>query len=182
VKDNIERLIVRAKELGAGAAAILSTSDIKFAEEFRKACEQNVCGKYGTNWMCPPEVGSFEELKTQAMEFSHGLVFQTVYQLEDSFDYEGMLAGATAHDKVFQDIRQSMRGDDDLEKILGLNAGECRFCKECNCVDKEPCRFPDEAVASIESYGIDVTALVSSCGMCYNNGPNTVSYVGLMLF
>jgi hypothetical protein len=45
-----------------------------------------------------------------------------------------------------------------------------------------PCRFPDKAVASVESHGIDVTALVTSCGIPYNRGPNTVSYVGLFLF
>jgi predicted metal-binding protein len=182
MKDNLSRLVEKAKELGAARAAILYTSDIRFSEEFRKACEQNLCGKYGTNWMCPPGVGPFEELKAKALGFSRGLVFQTVYQLEDSFDFGGMEQAAREHEQVFRNILASVRLDGCFQEVFPLNAGECKVCSKCNYLDGEECCFPDKAVASVESYGIDVNALVSGCGIPYNNGPNTVSYVGLLLF
>jgi predicted metal-binding protein len=182
MKDNLNRLIEKAKELGATRAAILNTSDIRFSEEFRRACERNACGKYGTNWMCPPAVGPFEDLKAKALGFSRGLVFQTVHQLQDSFDYDGMIQAAKKHEEVFRSIQAFVQTDGGFEKILGLNAGECKVCDKCNYPDGRQCRFPDKAVASVESYGIDVNALVTCCGIPYNNGPNTVSYVGLFLF
>jgi len=182
MQDSLDQLVEKAKEAGAGRAAIVHTVDIRFSEEFRKACERNTCGKYGTNWMCPPAVGPFEELKAKALSYSRGLVFQTVYQLEDCFDFEGMEQGAREHEKVFRNILASIRSDSSLEEVFGLNAGECKVCGKCTYLDGEECRYPDKAVASVESYGIDVNALVSGCGIPYNNGPNTVSYVGLFLF
>jgi predicted metal-binding protein len=182
MKDNLDQLVEKAKESGAARAAILDTSDIQFSEEFRKACERNTCGKYGANWMCPPGVGPFEELKAKALSFSRGLVFQTIHQLEDSFDFEGAVEAAKKHEEVFRNILASIRSDGNFQEILGLNVGDCKVCDKCTYLDGEECRYPDKAVASVESYGIDVNALVSGCGIPYINGPNTVSYVGLFLF
>ena len=41
--------------------------------------------------------------------------------------------------------------------------------------------FPDKAIASVESYGINVNSLLLNCGLEYNNGINTVSYVGIVM-
>lgn len=182
MKDNLDQLVEKAKESGAARAAIVDTSDIQFSEEFRNACERNTCGKYGANWMCPPGVGPFEELKAKALSFSRGLVFQTVHQLEDSFDFEGAEEAAKKHEEVFRNILASILSDGSFQEILGLNVGDCKVCSKCTYVDGEECRYPDKAVASVESHGIDVNALVSGCGIPYINGPNTVSYVGLFLF
>jgi hypothetical protein len=46
---DLNQLTDKAIELGAAAAGMIKTSDIQFSEEFRKLCEQNSCGKYGTN-------------------------------------------------------------------------------------------------------------------------------------
>jgi len=45
----------------------------------------------------------------------------------------------------------------------------------------ERCSYPGKAVASLEAYCIDVNALLTTCGIPYNNGVNTVSYVSLLL-
>jgi predicted metal-binding protein len=65
---------------------------------------------------------------------------------------------------------------------LALSAGACSICETCTYPDGEPCRLPEKAMASLESYGIDVAQLIASSGLSYNNGPNTVSYVGVILF
>ena len=95
---DLNLLTNKAKELGATATGAIKTSDIQFSEEFRKLCEQNSCGKYGTNWMCPPAIETFEEVKAEVLKFSEGVVFQTVYILEDSFDFEGMVKAGEVHE------------------------------------------------------------------------------------
>jgi len=62
---DLNRLVEKAKELGAAAASAIKTSDIQFSEEFRMLCEQNSCGKFGTNWMCPPAIETFDEVKAK---------------------------------------------------------------------------------------------------------------------
>ena len=178
---HIENLPDLALRLGATRAAIISVSDIQFSESFRDLCEMNSCGKYKTNWMCPPAVGPFEELKKQVMAFQKGLVIQTVYQMEDSFDFEGMMNAANIHDGIYRRILGHIRENRLVDPFLALNAGVCRFCENCTYPDQD-CLYPDEALASVEAYGIDVTALVTACGIPYNNGQASVSYVGMVLF
>ena len=78
---DLNQLVEKAKELGATAAGAIKTSDIQFSKEFRKLCEQNSCGKYGTNWMCPPAIETFKEVKAEVLKFSEGIVFQSVCNL-----------------------------------------------------------------------------------------------------
>jgi len=179
---DLSQLAEKAKELGAAAAAVINTSDIQFSEEFRKLCEQNSCGKYGTNWMCPPAVDTFEESKAKVLKFSEGVVFQSVYNLEDSFDFEGMVKAGEVHEKTFRSILEYSQLNIANSFFLALNVGDCKVCKKCTYPDGEECRYPDRAVASVEAYCIDVNALVTSCDIPYINGPNTVSFVGLFLF
>ena len=179
---DLNQLIHKAKESGAVAAAAINTLDIQFSEEFRKLCEQNSCGKYGTNWMCPPAIETFEEVKAEVLKFSEGVVFQTVYKLEDSFDFEGMVKAGEIHDRIFRSILDYIQLDIGCSDVLALNVGDCKVCKKCPYPDGDECRFPDKAVASVESFCIDVNALVTSCDIPYINGPNTVSFVGLFLF
>ena len=84
--------------------------DIPFCPELRQLCESNQCGNYGKSWTCPPAVGKVEDLMRQAKGYQSALVYQTVSQLEDSFDIEGMQEGAKRHNSI-TDVykRQGMR-------------------------------------------------------------------------
>lgn len=54
--------------------------------------------------------------------------------------------------------------------------------KRCAKVDNEPCRFPEKALSSLEAYGVNVSATVKNTEMKYINGPDTVTYFGMVLF
>jgi len=179
---DLNQLADKAKTLGAAATGTVKTSDIQFSEEFRKLCEQNSCGKFGTNWMCPPAIESFEEAKAKVLKLSEGVVFQSVYRLEDSFDFDGMVKAEEIHRKVFDRILDYIKSDMGCSDVLALNVGDCKVCNKCTYPDGDECRYPERAIASLEAYCIDVNALLACCDIAYNNGPNTVSYVGLFLF
>ncbi|SHN80356.1 DUF2284 domain-containing protein [Desulfitobacterium chlororespirans] len=176
-----DNLIEEVLALGATRATIIDTDMISFSENVRKLCEQNSCGCYNRNWMCPPTVGPVAELQKRFAGYKRGLLFQTVHQLEDSFDWEGMQEGKAEHTRIFRQMVEGMEKNPALKEILPFNAGACTYCPQCSILDGEKCRFPAKAVASIESNGIDVMALVKAAGIPYNNGKNTVSYVSLIL-
>jgi predicted metal-binding protein len=178
---DLDYLTQKTREFGVAASAIINTVDIQFVSDFRKSCEMNTCGNFGKNWMCPPAVGSIEELQTKVLELSQGIVVQTVYQLQDSFDFEGMQKAGTNHEKIFRSILDYIQSNVNYRTLLPLNVGACKFCQECSCPTGEPCRFPDKAVASLEAHCIDVNALLTKYDIPYNNGPNTVSFVSLFL-
>jgi predicted metal-binding protein len=180
--QDLQDLTRKAIELGARHSAIVNPETLKITGEIRGLCEVNYCGKYGTNWMCPPGVGDIGEIAPRLHSYGSGLFFQTVNTIEDSYDVEGMDEALKRHGEVFQAILSWMKADGRFADILPLNAGACTICPECTWPAGKPCRFPDRAVSSLEACGINVMELAKSCAIPYINGVNTVSYVGLMLF
>lgn len=144
------------------------------------SCEANACGKYGRCWMCPPKIGTLDELSARLQCYATGLLIQNVATLEDSWDFEGMDAAMRAHNTMIRTLGAQVRATFPDAEVLPLGCGSCGYCEKCCCPDT-PCRFPDQAISSVEGYGMDVKALVESCGLHYINGVNTVSYVGLIL-
>ena len=175
-------LIQDALALDATHASIAQVAEITFNEDFRRLCEQNSCGSYNKNWMCPPAVGPICDLKERALKYEQGLLFQTVHPIASSLDWKGMLAGGVNHTKIFRKILERMENNYNFKEILPLNMGPCTYCVKCAYLTGEKCQFPDKAVSSVEANGIDVMALVKASGIPYNNGKNTVSYVAMILF
>jgi predicted metal-binding protein len=179
---NGEELVRIALESSAAHAAVLDTADIRFHEDFRKACEKNFCRRYDTNWMGPPAIGPITELMQRAARYRQGMLFQTVHAIASNFDMKGMLAAAKVHEKVFRTLLDRIRKEFPEEDILPLNAGCCSLCETCGYLTQEPCRNPGQAVSSVEAYGINVIALQKTAGLPYYKGKESVIYVGLILF
>lgn len=158
-----QTLIQQVLSLGASHAALLPVSQLPFDPSFRDLCRSNACGMYGACWMCPPYIGSSEELIE-----------------EDSFDIEGMLAAGQQQNQLARNIRFLLL-ENGCSSFLQLGAGGCRKCSICAKKTDSPCRFPDEAMSSLEAYCIDVSRLAERCGMHYINGVNTVTYFGTAL-
>lgn len=167
------------RAMGALMASVVPVKEVQFLAEFRDACRANSCGKYGRCWMCPPDVGEIDEMIDRAKQYQWAVVFQTVGQLEDSFDIEGMQDAAVAHNQLTQQVAAAWQPR--LQNTLVLGAGGCQLCETCAKIDGEPCRFPDKAISSLEAYGISVQQLASLAGMKYINGTNTVTYFSCLL-
>lgn len=168
-------------EFGAYKAKIINSKDISFERYFRDMCASNACGMYGKCYMCPPDIGDIEVLISQVQRYDYALVYQTVSVLEDSYDFEGMLAAKKRTVPIAQKLRKVF-ADMNISNALHLGAGGCGVCETCAKATNEPCRFPKLALPSLEAYGINVSQLAKSADMKYTNGPNTVTYFGAVLF
>ena len=180
-KAIFDRLAEIPLSLGAFRAAVIPVSDVETDASFRALCESNACGNYGRNWMCPPDAGDIHELMERLRTYTYALVYQTVTELEDSYDFEGMMAAGVAHNELMIALREKLNAEG-LPRVLHLGAGGCRMCEVCAKRTGEPCRHPDLAVASLETYGINVSKLAVAAGMKYINGQDTVTYFGAVLF
>jgi predicted metal-binding protein len=164
----------------AKAYASVNTGEIRFDPAFRAACESNACGFYGACWMCPPDVGEVNALIAQAKSYDHALVFQTVQEIADSFDIEGMNEASKTHNRLIFQLRRAAKRQG-IDCLL-LGAGACGGCKTCARKSGEPCVHPDRAVVPLEAAGVDVYHLAKLSGLPYINGKNTVTYFGALLF
>ena len=180
-KELFDKLSNIALSLGAYKATVIPVENVETNAAFRDMCAANACGNYGRNWMCPPDAGDIHELMAALKTYSYVLVYQTVTELEDSYDFEGMMDAGVAHNRLMVELR---RGNDELSlpRALNLGAGGCRMCEVCAKRVNEPCRHPELAVASLETYGVNVSKLAPAAGMKYINGQDTVTYFGAVLF
>ena len=86
-------LIDAALALGFDHAEWIDNQQIVCNRVFREQCEANACGLYGKCWMCPPDAGDIDELIQRVRSYSNGFVYQSIFKIEDSFDFEGMMEG-----------------------------------------------------------------------------------------
>jgi predicted metal-binding protein len=159
---------------------VIDTKSLIFSEAVRKACEYNSCGNYNRCWTCPPGIGSLEETGKKILAWKKAFVFTTKFDLEDSFDFEGMGKAKELHDELTREIQEKFGKE---YPIYG--AGGCKYCSResgADCAYPEPCRFPEKALYSIEAMGINVMDLSKAAGVNYINGQNTVTFFSMILF
>jgi predicted metal-binding protein len=157
---------------------LIETNEIPFSQAVIDMCKANRCGKYGTCWTCPPGVGNLDELESKIKSYKTACVFTCKYDLEDSFDFEGMIEGQKSAKRVLQNIIEQLQADG--EKFMALGCEGCGLCEKCTYPDA-PCRFPEKAVPSVEACGINVVELAKKSGINYNNGADTVTYFCVIL-
>ena len=155
--------------------AVIATGDINFYPELLKACESNACGKYNKSWTCPPAIEPLEKQKEKITAFPRAFVFTTKFDLEDSFDYEGMVKAMECHRRLTDEMHERFAKTNPV-----FGAGSCKTCE--TCAYPEPCKFPEKIYPSVEAAGINVTELSRAGGIHYNNGPNTITYFSMILF
>lgn len=180
-KQLIDALTESALSLGATNASVITASEIPLDRQFREMCAVNACGVYGKCWMCPPDVGEIDALMAEVKGYGHALVYQTVTDLEDSFDYEGMIDARRGMSALSQKMRRVFDRPE-ITRVLHLSVGGCGVCAECTKKSGEPCRHPDLAMPSLEAYGVNVSQMAKVAGMKYINGQDTVTYFGAVLF
>lgn len=173
-------LIDIALDAGVHKAAVIPVESIVLNAAFRDICKKNSCGLYDRCWMCPPDIGDIETLMAEVRRYQHGLLYQTIASLEDSYDIEGMNDAAKRHVHIGHRLEAFLMLQ--LEKHLHLSCGGCRVCERCAKHDGLPCRDPERAMPPMEGYGIDVYNTCKSTELKYINGQNTVTYFGIVLF
>lgn len=168
----------KIRELGIHQYSFLKPSEIEFKDEIQQICNNGACEMYGKTWACPPALGDAAECKKRCLEYRRALLFSAVYELEDSFDYEGMLDAGVRFRELCDSVYTAVGADP--KKYLMLCNGACLRCEKCSYPDS-PCRFPDKLFLSLEGHGIPVSELAKTNNMKYINGKDTVTYFGMLL-
>ena len=164
----------------SAAYAVLPTKALVFDASFRDICRENSCGRYGKCWTCPPDVGDMESLRARLLAFDTVAVFSIVYPIEDAFDLPGMLAAGKKHNEFSLAVQRRAR--EILPASLTTAAGACTLCARCARMDGLPCRRPDEAMISLEAYGIDVLKLANAAKLPYRTGSESCAYFSAVLY
>jgi predicted metal-binding protein len=163
-------------DLGAYKAEEIAMEALTFQPELREYCEQNTCGRFGMNYACPPFVGDIHTLIAKIKTYPKSVIWQTVTELEDSFDFEGMMRAQKEHNAMTLEIADAAYKEFGRGNVLVLAAGGCAVCEKCAQQTDQPCRQPEKAISSLEAYGLNVSQIENISGMKYINGVDTVTY------
>lgn len=150
-------------------------------EKIRAFCLENKCGNYWHNYMCPPYVGSEEEIKIKLNKFKRGVLLQYTKSLDVRGDKEGVKqTRVDFHNKILQ-IEGFLR-ERGINQVWGMIGGSCALCNICKAEIGESCQHPDEARTSLESIAIDVLALLDRFGLDSKFHADKITWTGCILF
>ena len=173
-----EKLTALAMECGFTHCAPLDVTTLEFLQDVRDMCNAKQCNRYDKSWACPPACGTLEEMRERVKGYTSGMLVQTVGELEDSYDWEGIQEAGKRQSRNFGKMW------DELEKeygaVLAMGTGGCIKCETCTYPDN-PCRFPDRSAASMEACGLYVSKVCTDNNLAYNYGPDKIAFTACFL-
>jgi len=169
-----------ARQLGAETCFEFDPELLVPEERIRDFCLENKCGNYDNNYMCPPHVGTIEEIGTKLKKFPRGLLVRATTSMDVSGDREGVRETKVAfHNKILQ-IEEFLR-ERGIDQVWGMIGGSCGLCDSCKAKTGEPCLYPDKARMSIEAIGVDVLGLLDKFGLDNKFHPDKITWTGCIL-
>jgi len=173
-----EKLKTIAEKCGFLYTAPLDVSTLEFMQTVRDMCNPTQCENYSKSWSCPPACASLEEMREKVGSFEGGILAQSVGELEDSYDWDGIMEAGARQKQCFAELWGELKQE--YEDVLAMGTGVCKICESCTYPDK-PCRFPDRMEVSMEACGLLVNKVCTDNGLAYNYGPNKIAFTSCFL-
>lgn len=157
-----QALLELAKDEGF-YAAVIPAADVPVDPKFRQFCEQNLCGKYGANYSCPPDCGTVEELHQNILAEEKALVVSTIWDIESFDDKTAIQHAKKTHNAAVLRLMENVRKAGCAGFCTGYNG--CPLCAPCKRKENLPCAHPDKRISCMSAYCIDVAKLAARCNL-----------------
>ena len=164
----LDDLTQQALEMGASAAATISTGDIQVEDKLAMLCEEPRCENYGQSASCPPHVSGPSGFRKLIKQYTRAIVFK--------IDVPTEILMSDQRREIFQLLHEIAAGVEKTAVKKGCLAakafagGSCKqiFCSNhANCrvtVEGKGCRNAERARPSMSGFGINVHKLMQATG------------------
>ena len=139
----------------------------------RSLCKDNLCGKYGTNWACPP--GFSEHMDSLSEQYDNTLLLSRTFAC-DPRDRDAVEECNSVMKATLRSVVEHLRSSG--IECRGFSDGGCDLCQTCAYPD--PCRFPDRVMPSVSAIGIDMGAYLESVGERFEFRDDSVTFYFLV--
>jgi predicted metal-binding protein len=178
---SLTKLSRSAQELGIETCLEFDAGLLIPEQRIRDLCFENRCGNYGNNYMCPPHIGSLEEIRVRLKKFQQGVLLQYSKALDVTSNIKGLRqTKVDFHNRVLQ-LEECLRNKG-LRHVWGMIGGNCALCEICQAETGDPCPHPDKARTSLESLAINVMGLLEKFSLDCKFQPDRVTWTGCILF
>ena len=161
-------------------AKIIPTQDIEVNYDFRRYCEENLCGKYGMNYSCPPDCGTPEQMYKRLTSKSNALVLQLVCDIDGYDNKQNIQNKKNKLNTMVAELSRELKLNE-LE-VIPLGYGGCTFCSPCMRAQGKPCAFPQDKISCISAYCIDAAKLAQKGGFEFEWNEKRLYLFGMILF
>ena len=174
------RIAEFVRRLGIETCFEFSSKIVIPEEKIRAFCLENKCGNYQNNYMCPPYIGSLEEIRIKLKKFQRGMLLQYVKFLDVRSDRKGVKqTKIDFHNKILQ-VEEFLR-EKGIWQVWGMIGGSCDLCDVCKAKIGEPCLYPDKARMSLEAIAVDVLGLLDKFSLDSKFHADKITWTGCVL-
>lgn len=159
-------------------AAIISPDEVPVDSKFRVYCEQNLCGRYGANYSCPPDCGTPEALHQRLLEAETILVVETVREISGYEDRETVNGARDLHNRALRRLVKAFKAT--RYDCFCSGYGGCALCTPCKRAENQPCAYPDLRISCMSAYCVDVAELARRCGLSFAWDPKKLYLFGMV--
>lgn len=134
----MDKYLELAKELGFADAAVMPVSGLTVVPEYRRFCEENLCGNFNKLQACPPESGTVEEMTKRMRSFEKALILQTIVEPVDMQDAQEHKKAKVQHNILTEALMGQMQ-ENGVGEVLMMGAGpwKTHSCMSAYCVDAQ---------------------------------------------
>lgn len=180
-KENMQMICQMAEEKGF-TAAIIAQSEMVFVPEYRKFCEQNLCGSYNRNYGCPPYCGTPQQMEEKTKVYKHALVLQSTYHGINALDGPETKAMKKVHNQNSLELMRRCTTEKLMENPMAIMAGPCSLCASCKMPEGKPCPMEMARFSCLSAYCIDVNKLATAAGMEISWASDQASFYSILMF
>jgi predicted metal-binding protein len=156
---------------------LIDPDDLVFEERVKMNCFY--CGKFGSNWKCPPRLPDLD-YKKMISEFDHAAFIYIKVPFTESNYHEVRAASSVSLHHVLLKFEKYLWDHNNSTSVSFLG-GSCRLCK--NGCSSEKCNNPYLARAPVEATGINVLKSIKKYGIDIIFPPKEVLFrIGLILW
>lgn len=155
----------------------IKPSELVFEENVKMNCFY--CGRYNSNWRCPPKLPDvdFEKMMT---EYEIGMFVIVKLKFDDSNYADVRSESSTTLHKILLDLEKKLWNINSSTAISFIG-GSCKLCK--NGCGKERCNKPYMSRSPIEATGVNVVKSAAKYGIDITFPPKEyIMRVGLLLW
>ncbi len=131
---NTAALTEAALKIGFSAAAVMETKELIIVPEYRKYCEQNLCGRYGVLSVCPPKCGTVDDMVGKLKNYRYAFILQTTVSASEMEQRKGQ----PNHNEMAEKLMGRL-SDFGIGEYLFLSAGPWKnwSCMSAYCIDAQ---------------------------------------------
>jgi len=181
MENYLNKLTIYSNNIGFTAIKEIDPDLLVPEKWIRDLCQENKCGNYGNNYMCPPLVGSLNNVTKNIKKYKKCVLLQHAYQVDVKKNPKKVESSKIDfHKKILQiEVFLDKMG---IKNAWGIIGGSCSFCGECHAKSGQPCPQPDKARPSLESMGIAIMAMLETLSLDAEFSSDRVTWTGCVLF